>query len=72
VVIQREEDLLADFFSGGILNDFACSSTTKGQRTKQRLPLDSACLKGTEILFHGILILVGSDTGDEEIGWAEF
>ena len=72
MVIQREEDLLAELFAGGILNVFACSSTAKGQRNKWRLPFDSACLKGAEILFHGVLILVGSDTGGEEVGWAEF
>jgi hypothetical protein len=30
------------------------------------LPLDSACLKGVEITFHRVLIVVSSGTGDGE------
>ena len=54
------------------LNVFAYSSTTKSRSNKRSLPFDSACLKGAEIPFHGILIVVGSDTGDDEVVWAEF
>ena len=72
MVIRREEDTLVEYFTGGILNIFACSSTTKSQSKLRRAPFDSACLKGVEITFHGVLIVVGSDTGDVEVVWAEF
>ena len=67
-----KNDILAAFFTGGILHVFTCSSTAKSQSNKWRVSFDSGCLKGIEIPFHGVLILVGSDTGDNEAVWAEF
>ena len=54
-------------FAGENLNGFACNSTTKSESNKRRLPFDSAYLKGADIPFHGVLIIVSSDTGDDEV-----
>ena len=47
-----------------------CSSTTRRAIDKRRLSSNSACLKGADTLFHGILIAVGRDTGGGELVWS--
>jgi len=63
---------MAEIFTGGILNIFACSSTTKSQGNKQMLPFDSTYWQGADILFHGIFIVLGRETDGGELVRAEF
>jgi len=66
-VIIAQTEVLAD----RILNIFACSSTTKSQGNKRLLPFNPACLKGVDILFHGIFIVLGRDTDGGELVQSE-
>ena len=49
----------ANFFCWQTLDVFVCSSTTIDCMDKWKLQLNSACLKGTEIPFQGILTVDG-------------
>jgi len=62
---------MVEIFAGGILNVFTCSSTTKSQGNKRMLPFDSTCLKGADIPFYGIFIVLGRDTDGGELVWVE-
>jgi hypothetical protein len=65
----EQELVWAGTFIGGILNVFACISATKSESNERKRPLHSSRPKGGEISFHGVLVLVGSDTGEV---WAKF
>ena len=44
---------------GGIFNVFACNARTSSPMDKWRPQIDSACSKGAETTFQGVLILGG-------------
>ena len=44
---------------GGIFNVFACSARTSSPMDKRRPQIDSACSKGAETTFQGVLIVGG-------------
>ena len=52
-----------EFLASGILNAFGCSASTSGPIDKRRTRIDSACSKGAETIFLGVLIVDGDGNG---------
>ena len=59
MVIEGGEVCRANFFLLASFQRFAYSSTTISLANKWRSPFDSACLKGAETTFHGVLTVGG-------------
>jgi hypothetical protein len=66
--VQGGEKALGGIFASGVLNLFACNSTTKGAMVKWRQRLDSAGQKGPEIAMEGVLILLEGNFTAERNG----
>jgi hypothetical protein len=64
--------LWAEFFTCGIGDVFACSSTAKGAMDKRRQQRDSSHQIVPEIPLHGILMVVVTCCTGGECAWAEF
>ena len=63
MVIEEGEVCWGEFLALGILNAFGCSARTSVLIDKQRTRIDSACMKGAETAFLGILIVGGDGDG---------
>ena len=59
MVFEGGEVWWAEFLLLATLQRFAYSSTTISVANKWRLPFDSACSKGAETTFQGVLTLGG-------------
>ena len=55
--------LWEEFLASGILNAFGCSATTSSSIDKRRTRIDSACSKGADTTFLGVLIVDGDGDG---------
>ena len=53
-----------EFLASGILNTFGCSARTSSSIDKRRTRIDSACSKGAETIFLGVLIVDGDGDGE--------